>query len=281
MAVEVQSDEYLFQPRTNFREPTSASSSQPSTAIALLPFLHNYLHDIEGLWWIGLWFLFNTYPSSRVAAIMRSSQHSEHRHFADALFPDSIGGSNPRTHFRTNPQYHKRHLGTIPEEYSAAMSEMSGVLQVLTDATEHVEKSSARLFNKASFAQIYDELSPLFATAARVAYNQQVILASNDFSQIVDKVEQDTAAAAEEQSHETRPVPLPRTTRSTKRTREVENENPHPDSKASKKQKTRSATPPPHSATPLRRSTREKKPTRATSSGGFGKSVGRSAPKRR
>ncbi|KAJ8083338.1 hypothetical protein PM082_009210 [Marasmius tenuissimus] len=86
MAIEVQVGYYVFGPLFNFL--ATESSQRP-------PFLHNYLHDVEGLWWIMMYNLFSTSDLETFDLEDRMGKR-------DALFPTSINDSVVRRDFMTN-----------------------------------------------------------------------------------------------------------------------------------------------------------------------------------
>ncbi|KAK0197916.1 hypothetical protein F5146DRAFT_63644 [Armillaria mellea] len=93
MAVEVQSKHYRFKPTG------TADDAAITSALALIdrddpfsdpyiapgtPFLHNFYHDVESLWWIGLHSLFTTEPST-VGERDQDARRIQRGHFDDLV----------------------------------------------------------------------------------------------------------------------------------------------------------------------------------------------------
>ncbi|KAK0197924.1 hypothetical protein F5146DRAFT_1116901 [Armillaria mellea] len=109
MAVEVQSKHYRFKPTG------TADDAAVTSALALLdrddpfsdpiapgtPFLHDFYHDVESLWWIGLHSLFTTEPST-VGEKDQDARRIQRERFDD-LFPHYAEGSTARLDFLTEP----------------------------------------------------------------------------------------------------------------------------------------------------------------------------------
>ncbi|KAK0232688.1 hypothetical protein IW262DRAFT_1303335 [Armillaria fumosa] len=109
MATEVQWKKYLFKP------PKTADNSDTDSeldsidrgnpfsnqqTVPVTPFLHNFYHDVESLWWIGVHSLFTTEPS--MVERDQNAQRNQRERF-DALFPHHAEGSVVRLEFLKNP----------------------------------------------------------------------------------------------------------------------------------------------------------------------------------
>ena len=158
-----------------------------------LRFFHNYLHDLEGLWWIAEWFFFNTYPGTRAATIMKSKKHFEARILAHSLFPSDARGSKERCNFTKDANYHDDIVDRLPEEYLEAARQMSDALEVMNNAAVFIEEDSARVSDGTAFVYVYDELSPLFAEAAKAAYDKKVVFITESPAQVEASAGVDTA----------------------------------------------------------------------------------------
>lgn len=55
---------------------------KPTDPYSALPFRHNYLHDVESLWWIAVWGFFTTRP--------KSSPHVKRLEIVDRIFHHSL-----------------------------------------------------------------------------------------------------------------------------------------------------------------------------------------------
>ncbi|KAK0245211.1 hypothetical protein EDD85DRAFT_963961, partial [Armillaria nabsnona] len=109
MAVEVQSKRYFFKPKQTADDAAVALAlasidrsdpfSDQQTA-SKPPFLHNFYHDAESLWWIGVHSLFTTEPSG--VERDQDSRQKQRGHF-NTLFPYYAEGSGERLDFLSEP----------------------------------------------------------------------------------------------------------------------------------------------------------------------------------
>ncbi|KAJ8072303.1 hypothetical protein PM082_015862 [Marasmius tenuissimus] len=168
MAVEVQSNEYLFESRES-SVPLAASRSfdptmwpQDLNSAQTVPFLHNYLHDIEGLWWIMIYHLYTTRPTH---SNQEPSDSDKRIDAARGLFSLSVGGSPRRKHFVTKRDSYLLMSKTLPSEYGPLAWSMNNARRVLTDRYSSVENPSLeRVLLHGNFQGIHDELIPHFRT---------------------------------------------------------------------------------------------------------------------
>ncbi|KAL0062262.1 hypothetical protein AAF712_010831 [Marasmius tenuissimus] len=138
MAIEVQVGYYVFGPLFNFL--ATESSQRP-------PFLHNYLHDVEGLWWIMMYNLFSTSDSEMFDLEDRMGKR-------DALFPTSINDSVVRRDFMTNVDIRERYVSTLPQSYRAlAINITEALVQLL------------KLYLSVDRDDVYGTLLPFFERA--------------------------------------------------------------------------------------------------------------------
>ncbi len=199
MPVEIQTQGYLFLPRmtftvdshtilgedeaeeTNSVEGTEEESLVPSTPdtdapSAYIP--HNFLHDLESLWWIGEHALFSSVPASgKVPRI--DQQVSSYK----ILFPHSSGGSNTRTTFLSTHQVHARHIAFLPAQYAKAAKALSKARMFLESHYTRLEaEPNFPNVEHSKFAPIYD-LSSYFTSAHNLMYkdNTTLITSHDDY----------------------------------------------------------------------------------------------------
>ncbi|KAK0199613.1 hypothetical protein DFS33DRAFT_177630 [Desarmillaria ectypa] len=137
MPAEIQTQTYLFLPRmqctvnwytqeenndiifgeaeaegmTKPAEGTSNSSAPENQApSAYIP--HNFLHDLESLWWIGEHALFSSVPASGKVPHLQQQISSYNN-----LFPHSSSGSNTSTLFLSTNHVHAGHITNLPDLY--------------------------------------------------------------------------------------------------------------------------------------------------------------------
>ncbi|KAK0211957.1 hypothetical protein IW262DRAFT_344149 [Armillaria fumosa] len=190
MPAEIQTQSYLFLPRivfshtifgedeaegTNSAEGTKEESlvpSMPDTEAPSAYIPHNFLHDLESLWWIGEHALFSSVPAyGKVPHI--EQQVSSYK----MLFPHYSGGTNARTMFLSTNQVHARHIAYLPVQYAKAA-------RALSEARMFLECHYTRLESEPHFPNVeHSEFAPIynlgsyFALAYNVMYKNNTTLA--------------------------------------------------------------------------------------------------------
>ncbi|KAK0440753.1 hypothetical protein EV421DRAFT_2020203 [Armillaria borealis] len=179
MAVEVQCKRYLFRPMPTADNAARASRldsvdrSNPFSnqqSVPVTPFLHNFYHDAESLWWIGVHSLFTTEPS-RVERD-EDARRKQRGHF-NTLFPHSAEGSVVRLNFLREP-VDADIIRCLPGEFWPVVT----VLDIIRDAlvAAYVSAEAQKDFPK------YDHFAKLFEKASlfEQALDKAVALAVND-----------------------------------------------------------------------------------------------------
>jgi hypothetical protein len=110
MPVEVAAQSYIYPPdrrAPSMREIEQYLSETRQDPAAKVSFSHNYLHDLESLWWVAVWMVFYNYFSET----MPSDDHlplefnekdvQEHLRQAQILFPSVLNSAKRLVGFRT------------------------------------------------------------------------------------------------------------------------------------------------------------------------------------
>ncbi|KAL0061692.1 hypothetical protein AAF712_011500 [Marasmius tenuissimus] len=151
MAVEVQFNHYVLAPRQPIR--TSRRAPKPQ-------FLHNYLHDVEGLWWIMMYSLFSTGP---VTEVLPSPQVLEHRIAKrDELSPVSLTNDATRLFFMTDEDFYRPYVSGLPQPYQALAHNMTKALEELMDLYDSAHHD---ILKHDSFKDVQRTLLPIFEKA--------------------------------------------------------------------------------------------------------------------
>ncbi|KAK0443347.1 uncharacterized protein EV420DRAFT_1277980 [Desarmillaria tabescens] len=112
---------------------------------------HNFLHDLESLWWIGEHALLSSVPASGKVT-RQQYQISSYK----SLFPHSSAGSNSRTMFLLNKEAHDRHIGNLPTEYTHAA-------EALSKARRFLKNQYLRLEANLDFPHVeHSEFAPIY-----------------------------------------------------------------------------------------------------------------------
>ncbi|PBK61874.1 hypothetical protein ARMSODRAFT_1089372 [Armillaria solidipes] len=180
MAVEVQRKRYLFKQVQEPDDATMASKfysiglSNPFSAQRIVPespFLHNFYHDAESLWWIGVHSLFTTEPST--VERDQDAQRIQRGHF-NSLFPHHAMGSDARSDFLQDPDEYTKITRCLPNEFQ----DVTLVLDIIRDAlvAAYISAEAQTHFPR------YDHFAKLFEQTSwfEKALEKAVAVAVND-----------------------------------------------------------------------------------------------------
>ncbi|THH28680.1 hypothetical protein EUX98_g5509 [Antrodiella citrinella] len=209
MAVEVQCDRRVFSSTTRFSdiqvvtgdeatlpplhfvvnngdagEGSVNVNAQPNnipSRVAASPPLHNYLHDIEGIWWIAIWILFYTIPLAVASSTINTASKLPQEAVADELFPDNLHGSSQRTSFFTSFDAIEENIDLLPRDYKPVMLLMIQAHRVLVNMYQQIEDPAfpERIFQHDAFSSIYPQIIFIFGSAARAAREQNAVFISD------------------------------------------------------------------------------------------------------
>ncbi|KAK0475131.1 hypothetical protein IW261DRAFT_1647127 [Armillaria novae-zelandiae] len=179
MAMEVQCKRYLFKPMQIADKAAAVSAlasidcSNPflnQQTVPVTPFLHNFYHDAESLWWIGVHSLFTTEPSRVERG--QDARRIQREHF-DALFPHHAEGSGVRLNFLRMP-VDADITGCLPDIFLPVARVLDIIRGFLVTAYTSAEAQK-------DFPQ-YDHFAELFEEASVLdkALEKAVALAVND-----------------------------------------------------------------------------------------------------
>ncbi len=169
MAIEVQASNHLFDHLES--GPALADNPQARVRLSIQErremrmqrekplqtklFLHNFLHDVESIWWIGAHSLFPTLPlSSRATEATIAPKNS----FRD-LLPRQATGLLRRSMFFEKQQYYDSFTDSLPEEYEHAAFLLGDCRMLMVDCYRSIEAEEdfptpehfAKFFNSDSF----------------------------------------------------------------------------------------------------------------------------------
>ncbi|KAK0494824.1 hypothetical protein EDD18DRAFT_285378 [Armillaria luteobubalina] len=166
MAVEVQDAGYLFMNRRAWRN------------LASIPFLHNYLHDVESLFWIGFHALFSTVPAkySKAELALRLDQ----RILFNAFFPHRLEGSTQRSNFFVFNRRKDDAMKALPTEFESVVEALFSIQDLLVEYYMDVENLKG-FPQQEQFKQIYctEALAGLLAYFEAAAKKHTVVIHSH------------------------------------------------------------------------------------------------------
>ena len=196
MSIEVQVNKYQFLPDAppplNLPSKGKKNGQQNVVPQQRLQFIHNYLHDVEGLFWIAAWLLFYTYPASRLLDASNLKRVKEQLETAERIFPGTLHGSTHRTSFLWFSQSFTDDTQCLPEEYTFLKSVVSHVRYNLTKLYKAMEDPLSNAFDKKLFGCVYDVLSSTFLQAQEHAEGN-VISLSDAIQKMEEKAKEEEA----------------------------------------------------------------------------------------
>ncbi|KAL0065214.1 hypothetical protein AAF712_007725 [Marasmius tenuissimus] len=193
MALEVQADDYLFDGLSAQSDPEDSSdegvdssdeefadSGEDTRSPSEVPFLHNYLHDVEGIWWIMIYNLYSTQPSNPKHQLSDSGRLIRIE-TANGIFPPTISSNADREHFVTMNRRYAACTKTLPTEFRAlgkAMNKVRGILQKSYRSLEN--PSLERVLIHDNYRGIHDKFISRFEKMKRHAVHSVVKLAPTE-----------------------------------------------------------------------------------------------------
>lgn len=123
---------------------------------------HNYLHDLESLWWIAIWTSLRIVPVDATAEDIKNIQIL----FLN-IFPNSASGSNSRLDFLLGP------VSTVEEtpQYFTHWAMIQPILVAHRALADHYInfETEAKYFSSQKFSNIYGSFALHFKTAMEAA----------------------------------------------------------------------------------------------------------------
>ena len=190
MAVEVQDSKYMFhKPKESDdsdgdssgkdQSPAPEDLSAPDLSAQLAnatPFFHNYLHDIEAIWWIMMWNLFSTVPGTTSLTL---DEYYRRISYEEKLFPASLEGNKTRSFLVACPDDYTEHQHHLCQEYQELGNLMGRALGRLRKLYMKVERPLENALNHESYRGAHYRMRRVFEEArkyglAQVKYLDQV-----------------------------------------------------------------------------------------------------------
>lgn len=137
--------------------------------VTTVDFTHNYIHDIEGLWWIAVQSMCYSFPTSEVDDERTPNALLKQRNFANAIFPNTISASGERTTFLTNPAVRDIKVALLHVRYQKAMKHISLAGVKLQECYAKVEYPLTRTLDPRNYFEFYASIAPFFEAAQKCA----------------------------------------------------------------------------------------------------------------
>lgn len=170
MALEVLSSCSLFEAENHGKAPKVFVSAR-SNPYHMSGVLHNYAHDIEGLWWIGMWILFHTTTPELAGKLVESDFTAYPEARVDQIFPLYLPCSAHRGCFLRSDDYFDKTTRFLPEAYQPACEVLDEARSALLSFYTNLENplTNERLQDHNLYAVLYETMAPVFARLAASA----------------------------------------------------------------------------------------------------------------
>ncbi|KAJ8072287.1 hypothetical protein PM082_015846 [Marasmius tenuissimus] len=169
MSVEVQAEAYRFRAAAKSNrlarygvDDSNGEGSSTTETQDVIPFFHNYLHDVEAIWWIMMWNLFSTVPGT---LSVTPEEHTQRTRHADKLFPSSLDGNIARAYLLTDQTDYADCQKRLCFEYLELAKVMGDALEFLRGTYERVERPLEKVLVHDSYKGVHLIMRRIFKAA--------------------------------------------------------------------------------------------------------------------
>ncbi|EGO04175.1 hypothetical protein SERLA73DRAFT_67889 [Serpula lacrymans var. lacrymans S7.3] len=141
MAVEVEAQRYNFKP--SLADPLADAPTSRSA------FRYNPLHDLESMWWIGVWMIFNHRDIEEMEDNIKEQIQQ-----TQILFPEVLGGSTGRGLVLKTEDWLVECLWCLPRSFRGPVVCLSTIRKILVDHYNAAEAVHGKI-NPAAFKGIH------------------------------------------------------------------------------------------------------------------------------
>lgn len=135
---------------------------------------HNYLHDIESLWWIALYGLLTTVPTGDRETKAKAAK--KRLDYAKAIFRNRLQCSNERRAlFLEREELEMLNRGRVPDGYEPVARYVVAAADLLAEAFCAFEADMGS-HDSAEFGHVHEGMQCLFKESAFVAVRETTVL---------------------------------------------------------------------------------------------------------
>ena len=171
MSIEVAAQEFLFTPSdttddsSDFDEQLSATEWDEEMAEIDVPFSHNHLHDLESLWWVAVWEVFNNCFSEGTTRRDRFTLQDvkDQLGLAEKLFPPVPNNTARQNGFKITKSFRKT-CNQLPHDKKVACISLNVLRKHLIRHYKAIEAGYPLINPNASTDDIYDAFTQSFTT---------------------------------------------------------------------------------------------------------------------
>ncbi|KAK0190451.1 hypothetical protein F5146DRAFT_1223342 [Armillaria mellea] len=152
MAIEAQQAHYVFYVSAQEDAEPDELTQDPPTPV----FLHNYLHDVESLFWIGLHALFSTVPANYTEKQLAACE-LQHELF-NLIFPHRLDGGPDRHHLFVSAEFDEPRK-VLPAAYQPALEKFVFLRRILVYKYKYAYRQP-NFPQHENFASVYSTQKP-------------------------------------------------------------------------------------------------------------------------
>ncbi|KAL0065217.1 hypothetical protein AAF712_007728 [Marasmius tenuissimus] len=159
-----------------------------------LPFHYNYIHDMEGIFWIFMWNLFSSVPTD-VAKTLTEAEYWKARQTAAALFPSHYRARDRAERmlaFSFPPDF-KKHYHGLCREYRPLGVTLRKLWVMLREFYTLVENPLEKVLEHDTYSGMHERLKCLFSSAQESAFVHITYL--NDVKELQQGLRQDEGSS--------------------------------------------------------------------------------------
>ncbi|KAL0579595.1 hypothetical protein V5O48_002433 [Marasmius crinis-equi] len=143
----------------------------------VFPFFHNYLHDVEALWWIIMWNVFSTVPGDAESFKDMAVEDYEKRNaHAEELFPASVDGNVARLQLMINDSAFTLHRNRLDKGYHGLMDHLGGTRYLLRRRYIDAENPPEKVLDHKAYKGVHKLLRDEFSLAKKYALEEVTYL---------------------------------------------------------------------------------------------------------
>ena len=165
LSIEVAAQMFLFNPSdpyaTSYKQVRSAMKSGTEMVQAKTPFFHNHLHDLESLWWVAVWVVFNNNFSEPDFSTLLDVEYR--LNIARRLFPPTLDSITRQYTFQRPSQFREL-CDKLPHGKEDIYDALDALRRILVTDYKLIEAGYPPSINlDASNKGIYDAFTEAFS----------------------------------------------------------------------------------------------------------------------
>jgi hypothetical protein len=167
MSIEVTAHRFLFKPSnrpagsSGLDEHRSAKIRRKELAKTKVPFSHNHLHDLESLWWVAVWVVFNHSFSKEDGDHLTLQDANDQLDLAEKLFPPVVDSISRQNNFQDAESFEETCKG-LPDYKEEAYFGLDYLREQLIKHYKAIEANYPLINPNDSTDDIYHDFTEAF-----------------------------------------------------------------------------------------------------------------------